>query len=238
MAVLTVYIDDNSRYVEGAKKQEKSGFMSIIKRLYDQNYFENVFYKERPKSQRNQRRLQELLTYKASGSLLEIGCGEGNFLKAAEEYFMVQGVDISEYAVNKARQILGKKIVQKDIENTSLPTQHFDAMAAFNVLEHLRKPANVIQKLHLALKDGGVLIGSVPNNFRLVGGTTTLLSNFIDKTHCSTFTPEVWQQHFQTAGFNSIVFFGEITFGRNNCYYIKNKLWKHISFNLMFVCTK
>ena len=38
--------------------------------------------------------------------------------------------------------------------------------------------------------------------------------------------------------FRKINFFGEIIFSRNRNRYLKRKYWRHLSFNLMFICKK
>jgi len=212
--------------------------MGIIKTRYDRNYFENYFYREQPHSQRNINRVKELLLHKDTGELLEIGCAEGNFLKEARRHFYVTGLDISPYAVERAQTTLGDSIRVGDIQKSVLPPRHYDAIVAFNILEHFERPANVIEKLYGALAEGGVLVGSVPNNYGIVGGLATLFSNLIDRTHCSTYPPHVWGAAFAEQGFRDVSFFGEIMLGRNNSFYVKNRFWESLSFNLMFVCTK
>lgn len=212
--------------------------MSIIKKNYDKNYFENTFYKEKPNSQRNKNRIKELLIHKNSGRLLEIGCGEGNFLKECKQYFDVSGFDVSKYAIDKSKKLLGDNVSLGNIEKNNLQSNYYDVIVVFNLLEHLKNPANVIEKLYRALKKEGVLIGSVPNNFGVVGGLATLISNIIDKTHCSTYPPRIWYKYFIDEGFKSVSFFGEIMIERNKSFYVKNRFWKFLSFNLMFVCKK
>lgn len=212
--------------------------MGLIKKTYDANYFENIFYREKPNSQRNRNRIRELLKHKNSGKLLEIGCGEGNFIKMAERYFSVSGIDISEYALSKAKKLFGDKVNIGNVETINLQPNYYDVIVAFNLLEHLKNPKKVIEKLYSALKKDGILIGSVPNNFGILGSLATLISNLTDKTHCSTFAPRVWRGYFESAGFEKIFFFGETQFTRNISFYVKNKFWQWLCFNLMFICKK
>lgn len=212
--------------------------MNIIKEDYDKNYFKNDFYKEKPKSQRNRNRLRELIRYKKSGKLLEVGCGEGNFLHEAQKHFDIEGIEFSKYATNKARIILGDKVIRGNIKNVNLQSTYYDVIVVFNLLEHLREPMKIIKKLSAALEEDGVLIGSVPNNFGIIGGLVTALSNIFDKTHCSTYPPNIWYEYFTEVGFSEVSFFGEVTLGRNRSFYVKSKFWKFVSFNLMFVCKK
>jgi len=180
--------------------------MRIIKKEYDKNYFENGFYKEKPESQRNRNRLRELIRHKKSGKLLEVGYGEGNFLHEAQKQFDIEGIEFSEYATNNARIILGDKVSRGNIQNVNLQSAYYDVIVVFNLLEHLREPMKIINKLSDALKEDGILIGSVPNNFGIIGGLVTALSNIFDKTHCSTYSPNIWYEYFTEVGFSEVSF--------------------------------
>ena len=82
------------------------------------------------------------------------------------------------------------------------------------------------------------MIGSVPNKFGLTGNMATSVMNFVDRTHCSVHPPDYWNSAFEEAGFKKIIFFGEVLKNRNVNLYVKNKFWKYLSFNLVFVCRK
>ncbi len=212
--------------------------MKLIQDGYGKDYHNNFLMREMPGSQRNRRRLQLLREFKTSGKLLEIGCGKAGFLRQAEQFFEVEGVDISPHAIAGLSGHFGERVRVANIEDQPLPLSRYDAVAAFNLLEHLRRPAEAIEKIYAALAQGGVALGSMPNNFGLIGGINTRLTNFFDRTHVSTYAPGRWRALFQQAGFAKIHLFGEVTFGRNLCAYLRGRLWPFFSFNLMFVCEK
>jgi 2-polyprenyl-3-methyl-5-hydroxy-6-metoxy-1,4-benzoquinol methylase len=205
---------------------------------YDRKYYENVLFKSAPNSQRNLQGLNELLTYKREGNLFEIGCGKGEFLKLASRYFDVHGVDISKYATRNAADNIISRIRYGNIEVEDLVQDEYDAIAAFNVLEHLHEPEQVLSKIFKSLRRQGVLIGSVPLNYGLIGKLHTWITNIVDRTHVSTYTPEKWKELFQDTGFSNIRFFGEVTIGKNRNIYVRHRYWPFISFNLMFICQK
>ena len=212
--------------------------MKFIKRNYEKGYHDSILYREAQNSQRNQARLGALLEYRQAGRLLEIGCGQAGFLGLAENHFEVEGMDVSRSAIESIRPHFGERVSVVNVEQRPLPRDRFDAIVVFNILEHLRQPHKVVDKLYHALSDGGVMIGSVPNHYGPVGEVVTHIGNFFDRTHVSVFNPETWGRIFKHAGFGETTFFGEVTIGRNRCRYLRGRLWPYLSFNLMFVCEK
>lgn len=212
--------------------------MKLIRRGYEKDYHDHPFNRERSDSQRNRERLRLLLSYRQEGRLLEVGCGAGGFLRMAAAHFEVEGVDISHHAVEALRPEFGERVSVLDIAQKPLPRARWDAIIVFNILEHVRQPHRVVEKLYSALAPGGLLLGSVPNNYPPVGSVNTLVGNFFDRTHVSTFNPSTWRRIFTHAGFTALEFFGEVTLGRNRCRYLTGRLWPYVSFNLMFTGTK
>ena len=187
---------------------------------------------------RNENRLREILAHRPGGRLLEIGCGKGAFLRLAERCFDVFGIDVSRYAVGCLRPHLGARVRVGDVEQEELDADSYDVIAAFNVLEHLKEPGAVIDRMYRGLREQGILIGSVPNKSGPVGRVHTAFANLIDTTHCSTYPPQRWRALFREAGFARVRFFGEVMLGRKWSVYVHNRLWSYISFNLMFVCQR
>jgi SAM-dependent methyltransferase len=185
-------------------------------------------------------RLQETLTYQQDGRLLELGFGGGGFLSLASRYFDTLGIDHSERRLAKIWPNLTARmrVMGGDIEQEKLGQDLYDVVAAFNILEHLHRPAGTVEKVHRGLRPGGILIGSVPNNQGMVGRIATTLTNLGDRTHVSTYPPADWHRIFQSAGFREVVFFGELLLTQFLAVYLKGPLWKHYAFNLIFVCRK
>lgn len=212
--------------------------MKLIQKDFENGYHDNFFMRERRDAQRIRKRMELLLRHQQEGRLLEVGVGQGGLLRRAAAYFHVEGLDLSSGSVAALRPEFGERVHQADITTEALPAAHYDAIAMFNVLEHLPQPGAVIEKCCHALIEGGVMIGSMPNNFGLVGGLVTRITNYFDRTHISTLPPAAWRTLFEQAGFAEVLFFGEITLGRNACFYLRGPLWRWLSFNLMFVARK
>jgi 2-polyprenyl-3-methyl-5-hydroxy-6-metoxy-1,4-benzoquinol methylase len=206
---------------------------------FDKGYFRKILYREAPNSSRNRKRLAEVVRLRPEGGrLLEVGCAEGGFMSLAASHYDVAGIDASDYAVRCVRERYGLSAEARDIERAPLPAAAFDIVVAFNILEHLAEPAAAVGRLFDALKRGGALIGSVPNNGGFVGRPAALIGGRLDRTHRSVLRPAAWRRIFEGAGFGSVRFFGELNLGRNRSVYIRRAAWKHLAIALVFVCEK
>jgi SAM-dependent methyltransferase len=99
--------------------------------------------------------------------VLDIGCRSG----ALTQHFVpgndVVGLDVDPVALERAAA-RGITPVRANVEEP-LPfeTASFDAVVLGEILEHVRHPAELVAEARRVLRPGGVLVGSVPNAFRL-----------------------------------------------------------------------
>jgi SAM-dependent methyltransferase len=104
------------------------------------------------------------------GRLLEIGCGAGLLLKAAERAgWSVSGFDASETAAAFGRERLRLDVACVLAEDADLGRRRYDVVVMCEVLEHLFEPGRVLSAVRLALRDGGLLVLSTPNTRALSG---------------------------------------------------------------------
>jgi 2-polyprenyl-3-methyl-5-hydroxy-6-metoxy-1,4-benzoquinol methylase len=191
-------------------------------------------------SPRDEKRLEETLAYKRTGRLLELGFGGGGFLSLAGRHFNITGIDHSHRVLSRIRSAYDDRIAvsRGDIEHEDLGRDHFDVVAAFNILEHLNEPARTVGRIYAGLRDTGILIGSVPNNQPVLGSISTMLTNLGDRTHVSTYPAKRWRQIFEAAGFREVTLFGEVLLTKYLAAYVRDPLWQYYAFNLVFVCRK
>jgi predicted SAM-dependent methyltransferase len=85
-----------------------------------------------------------------------------------------EGIDPSKYAASKATEA-GLKVTCGLIHDMAYPTESFDAISMFHVLEHTPNPVAVLRECHRILKPNGEIVVGVPNFdslvFSLVGKT-------------------------------------------------------------------
>lgn len=97
-------------------------------------------------------------------TVLDVGCGDGAFLRLLKEAgHDAHGIDISPTAVHRAREKgLNASVGSFDeLPSRSLPL--FDAVTAFQVLEHVSDPLRLLSNVAESIRDGGVLIIAVPD---------------------------------------------------------------------------
>jgi SAM-dependent methyltransferase len=98
------------------------------------------------------------------GTLLDVGCSTGSFLKlAAGEGFDCAGVEFSESSAKFAREQTGAPIELGSIHETTAPDASLDVLTMFDVIEHVPDPASDLAVAWAKLKPGGWLVLSTPN---------------------------------------------------------------------------
>ena len=107
--------------------------------------------------------IREAMRFKEGGNILDIGCAYGFFLKFLPSSFRKYGVEISRSAAAQAKLNNPKgNIAGGDFLKKRYPENFFDIITAFEVLEHLPKLRETIEKMHTLLKKDGYLIASFP----------------------------------------------------------------------------
>lgn len=107
------------------------------------------------------------------GTILEVGCGIGNFTKELSKYGDVTGIDIDESLINefKKESRLRIQLGFGDIEENKFffNNKVFDTIVCLNVLEHIEDDKRALQNIFNLLKKDGFMILVVPINKFLFG---------------------------------------------------------------------
>ena len=97
-----------------------------------------------------------------TGSLLDIGCGLGMFLRLAKEKeFQVTGIEPNAEAAKYLGREYGIEVSNTLLENYR-GRQRFDVVTMWDLLEHLADPARAISMVKMLLNPGGILVLEIP----------------------------------------------------------------------------
>lgn len=97
------------------------------------------------------------------GRLLDVGCGNGAFLKVAQAAgWSAQGIDFDPIAVAEARR-QGMAVDLGGIDQLATQAQTYDWITCSHVLEHVHEPQQLLHSLHRLLRPGGTLWLQMPN---------------------------------------------------------------------------
>lgn len=107
-----------------------------------------------------------------AGRLLEVGCGNGSFLRAAVDGgWAAFGIDFDAQAIAAAQRIPGVHAAVGDLLSMGFNDAEFDAIVMNNVIEHLPVPRRVFDECQRVLRPGGRLVMITPNAGSLGYGT-------------------------------------------------------------------
>ena len=146
-----------------------------------------------------------LQQYSEAGRLLDVGTGFGFFLAEMKKRgWEVTGVEISQKAMDYARNVFGLDIHPGPLEKATFPDHYFNTVTGFYVIEHLPDPMDFLRECRRILRPGGLLLLRYPH--------TTPIKNLLKffgiknrlydlPAHLSDFSPQTIEQSLKRAGF-------------------------------------
>jgi len=141
------------------------------------------------------------------GTLLEVGCGDGDFLRqASRRNFSIEGIDYSPHSCRKAQAKVGPAVPIHCGEISVLADRReaYDLCVACDVIEHVRQPAVFLDTIHRLLRPGGWVFLVTPNlaapSARLMGARWLEFK----AEHMYYYTPRTLQRQLTQAGFTDL----------------------------------
>jgi len=148
-------------------------------------------------------------------AVLDIGAGEGFFAaELAAGGNKISGVD---NRLTPAESSPFERYFTADLEDGIAPVirqlegKRFDRVLLLDVLEHLRRPEQILRQSHEVLKRDGLLIVSVPNIANIYVRLMLLLGRFdyserglLDKTHLRFFTRRTARRLLESNGYSIV----------------------------------
>jgi SAM-dependent methyltransferase len=109
--------------------------------------------------------LERIERFAPRGALLDVGCWVGFLLAEARErgWRECVGLEPSLFASEHARSELGLDVRTEELFTAELPRRHFDAVVMGDVLEHLTRAGEALDRVGELLAPGGVLALELPD---------------------------------------------------------------------------
>ena len=130
---------------------------------------------------------------KEKGKILDVGCYKAELALNLQDYDYT-GLEIDKEAIEYIKN-KGIKAVYCDMDKEELPfNEDFDYIVALDVLEHLHNPTKALNDFKKILKEDGLLMVSLPNDFNILNRIRFFLGKaiyhdpFWEHTHLHTFT--------------------------------------------------
>lgn len=172
----------------------------MIKNYYDEVYFSHIAPKA--KTSRHHKQLACRLNIRSGQSVLDIGCGSGDWLRAVSRHgaFTV-GLDISSKAIAACKENVPRgRFLEGCAENLPFRENTFDVVTCLGSLEHFINPGQALREMARVGKENAVILLLVPN-----AGFLTSRLGFFSGTDQLQIKEEVlylheWKYMFEYAG--------------------------------------
>lgn len=145
--------------------------------------------------------LESFEQWRRTGRLLDVGCGDGDFLLAARERgWRVCGSEYGAAPLARARE-RGLDVRPAPLEPTTDELGSFDVVTSMEVIEHVADPAQEARRFAALLRSGGCLYLTTPNFnslSRRVAGAAWRAIEYPE--HLNLFTPRTLDRILGLAG--------------------------------------
>ncbi|MFA7249261.1 MAG: class I SAM-dependent methyltransferase [Dehalococcoidia bacterium] len=152
-----------------------------------------------------ERAARDLAERAGRGRLLEVGCANGSFLRAARDAgFEVQGVEPGDGAALVARAA-GLPVLTGTLDDPSIEAGAWDVIVLMQTMEHLPEPQAALDRLLALLRPGGLLMMTTPNQhswLARVSGARWV--EYKPPEHLFLFTPRTIRALLGRAGFEQV----------------------------------
>ena len=161
----------------------------------EQAIFDSSLGKSFPRSERIVQWLSNQIEIKTKGSIIDIGCGNGSFLKEFQKKYQDWtqiGLELDDRNEKIINSIPNTRLLVSKINEVN---EKFDVIVLIHALEHIINPALFLNDIKKILNPGGILFIEIPN-LKLAP------FDILIADHCSHFTIETLEKLLNNAGFS------------------------------------
>ncbi|RME03413.1 MAG: class I SAM-dependent methyltransferase [Planctomycetota bacterium] len=135
--------------------------MDRNKEIYDgigQKVVEKVEEHQAGKREKHFAILRRLEPYRRTGKILDIGCGQGGFLRSAQERgWEPEGVELAPHLAKFVREHYSIPVHVGTLEDLELEEGSYDVIFFNELLEHIPQPRPFLTKVYSLLRFGGAI---------------------------------------------------------------------------------
>ena len=154
------FTDPRPTPTEAGKYYESQNYISHSDK--PETLFDKVYFKIRKINLKKKYNL--ICRYKSGNSILDIGCGTGEFLNMFKlNNWKVSGIESNKNAREIARNKNGIE-VRDDKSYNQLEDKQFDVISMWHVLEHVYDTDFQLKQIKRLLKEDGLVVIAVPNS--------------------------------------------------------------------------
>jgi 2-polyprenyl-3-methyl-5-hydroxy-6-metoxy-1,4-benzoquinol methylase len=147
--------------------------------------------------------LGEFEPYRKTGRFVEIGCSTGSFLKRVKDAgWEEMGIEPVESSARFGIEQLSLNIHMGIFESAEVAGESVDVVYSNAVIEHLKKPSEVVDQAFEVLRPGGLFYADTVNIDSYTWDFLGTRWKLVDpRMHLSLFTPETLSAYCIRAGF-------------------------------------
>ena len=142
-------------------------------------------------------RVQFVRRFKSGGRHIDIGAGDGTFLRKTKEAgFSVIGTELSELGATFIHQT-GIDVKLGQFTEIKLPEEKYDLITLWHILEHVPNPGAVMSRIRKIIAPDGILVVAVPNEDHPIWRNRLIYWNHRTAFEPLSFGSEIHLTHFQ-----------------------------------------
>jgi SAM-dependent methyltransferase len=140
------------------------------------------------------------------GAIVDLGCWVGFLLaEARDRGWRTLGVEPSEFASRFARERHGLDVITGDLFDAGVPSGEWDAVVLGDVIEHLPRPGDALDRIAALLRPGGVVHMALPDAGSRLAGLMGPRWWSVLPTHVQYFTRESMVTLLRRHGYEPLV---------------------------------
>jgi 2-polyprenyl-3-methyl-5-hydroxy-6-metoxy-1,4-benzoquinol methylase len=107
--------------------------------------------------------LERFASYGVGGTILDVGCGKGDFVEAATSAgWVASGIELSQSAIDVAVGF-GLPVRKLDFFSHEIKLSSLDVVTMFEVIEHVANPGDFLRRAEEIVRPGGLVYLTTPN---------------------------------------------------------------------------